>query len=350
MKWCEKYDIIYETDTTKESVIYLNISEFAKVAEVSKSAVSRYFNNGYLSDEKREKIESAIKETGYAPSLSAQSVRTRVTKLIGVIIPKLSSESCARVAEGISNVLSENGYEMLLVNTANDYNKEFEYLELFRKNRVDGVIFLASVFTPLHKTVLNKMHIPVVVVGQSRKGLNCVCHDDFGAAYSLTKLMLKKGAKNPAYIGVTTDDKAAGQERHDGFFMALDEFDMMISSKNCAVSKFTIDSGYEQAKRIFSDSNKPDAIFCATDNIAAGVMRYCAENGIFIPEDVMICGVGDSKIGSITAVTLTSAHFHYKTSGEEAAKMLLDEIKKRNAVPRILRLDFQIIERESTDR
>lgn len=114
----------------------MNISEFAKIAGVSKSAVSRYFNNGYLSEDKRELIEKAIEETGYAPSVSAQNVRTKVTKLIGVILPKLSSESCARITEGISEILNKEGYELLLVNTANDCHKEIEYLELFRQNIV----------------------------------------------------------------------------------------------------------------------------------------------------------------------------------------------------------------------
>lgn len=75
----------------------MNITEFAKAAGVSKSAVSRYFNDGYVSEEKRRLIEAAIEATGYAPSVQAQNVRTRVTKLVGVIIPKLSSrELCKR--------------------------------------------------------------------------------------------------------------------------------------------------------------------------------------------------------------------------------------------------------------
>ena len=173
----------------------MNITEFAKAAGVSKSAVSRYFNDGYVSEEKRRLIEAAIEATGYAPSVQAQNVRTRVTKLVGVIIPKLSSESCAREVEGISQVLSEQGYQLLLVNSANDPKKEVEYLELFRSNRVDGVIFLASVFTPLHDAVLKKMRVPVVIVGQEYKGANCVCHDDYKAAYTAEKLT--KAAKSP---------------------------------------------------------------------------------------------------------------------------------------------------------
>ena len=328
----------------------MNISEFAEYAGVSKSAVSRYFNNGYLSDDKREKIEKAIEETGYSPSISAQAIKTRVTKLVGVIIPKLSSESCARITEGISQVLYEHGYQILLVNTANDCNKEIEYLDLFRQNRVDGVIFLATVFTDVHRSLLKKMHIPVVITGQEYKGFSCVCHDDFGAAYALTELMLHKGAVRPAYIGVTDDDKAAGEARHKGFLKALADNDISLDKHNSVTAEFNIDSGYNCAKKIFSGREHPDCIFCATDNIAAGAILYCRENGIKIPEDVMICGVGDSKIGAITAVPLTSARLHYKTAGIEAAQMLLNSIGRASNVPKIMKLDYEIVERESTNR
>ena len=328
----------------------MNISEFAEYAGVSKSAVSRYFNNGYLGDDKREKIEKAIEETGYSPSISAQAIKTRVTKLVGVIIPKLSSESCARITEGISQVLYEHGYQILLVNTANDYNKEIEYLDLFRQNRVDGVIFLATVFTDVHRSLLKKMHIPVVITGQEYKGFSCVCHDDFGAAYALTELMLHKGAVRPAYIGVTDDDKAAGEARHKGFLKALADNDISLDKHNSVTAEFNIDSGYSCAKKIFSGREHPDCIFCATDNIAAGAILYCCENGIKIPEDVMICGVGDSKIGAITAVPLTSARLHYKTAGIEAAQMLLNSLGRASNVPKIMKLDYEIVERESTNR
>lgn len=328
----------------------MNISEFAEYAGVSKSAVSRYFNNGYLSDDKREKIEKAIEETGYSPSISAQAIKTRVTKLVGVIIPKLSSESCARITEGISQVLYEHGYQILLMNTANDYNKEIEYLDLFRQNRVDGVIFLATVFTDVHRSLLKKMHIPIVITGQEYKGFSCVCHDDFGAAYALTELMLHKGAVRPAYIGVTDDDKAAGEARHKGFMKALADNDISLDKHNSVTAEFNIDSGYSCAKKIFSGREHPDCIFCATDNIAAGAILYCRENGIKIPEDVMICGVGDSKIGAITAVPLTSARLHYKTAGIEAAQMLLNSIGRASNVPKIMKLDYEIVERESTNR
>ncbi len=328
----------------------MNISEFAEYAGVSKSAVSRYFNKGYLSDDKRELIEKAIKETGYAPSLSARSIKTRVTKLVGVILPKLSSESCARITEGISQVLSEQGYQIILANTANDYRKEIEYLDLFRRNRVDGVILLATIFTSRHHSVLSKMHMPVVIVGQQYKGFNSVCHDDYGAAYALTTLMIQKGGKVPGYIGVTDSDKASGEARHKGFLAALADHGITLDPGNAATAEFTIDSGYHCAKKIMRRSAAPDFLFCATDTIAAGAVLCCREQGIRIPKELMLCGVGDSKLGAVTAVPLTSARLHYKTAGIEAAQMLLHSLGRNSSVPKILKLDYEIVTRESTNR
>ena len=327
----------------------MNISEFAKFAGVSKSAVSRYFNEGYLSDDKKALIEEAIQKTGYAPSIAARSVKTRVTKLVGVILPKLSSESCSRITEGIDEILEAEGYKLLLVNTANNPHKEIESLELFRQNRVDGVILLGTIFTDLHKAVLKKMHVPVVIVGQRLKGYNCICHNDEGAAHALTKLMLEKGAKRPAIIGVTPEDKAAGKARMEGFLRALNEYGISCDGKFSEIAGFTMDSGYDHAKHMYSrKGDKPDALFCATDDIAAGAMLYLRDQGLRVPEDVMVCGIGDTKLAKNTYCPLTTARLHYKTAGIEAANMLLSAVRHGDKIQRTLQLDYDIVERAST--
>ena len=329
----------------------MNISEFSKLAGVSKSAVSRYFNDGYLSDEKKAMIEKALRETGYAPSLAARTVKTRVTKLVGVILPKLSSESCSRITEGIDEILEAEGYKLLLVNTANNPHKEIESLELFRQNRVDGVILLGTIFTDLHKSVLKKMHVPVVIVGQKLKGFNCICHNDEGAARALTRQMLEKGAKRPAIIGVTPEDKAAGKARMDGFLRALGEFQLSPDERMIETAQFTMDSGYDHARHLFSKPGpKPDCLFCATDDIAAGAMLYLRDIGLRVPEDVMVCGIGDTKLARNTYCPLTTARLHYKTAGIEAANMLLSSIRHGDKIQRTLQLDYDVVERESTKR
>ena len=108
----------------------MTIAEIASRAGVSKAAVSRYLNNGYVSSEKREAIRRVIEETGYVPSQQAQTLRTGKSRMVGVIVPRIDSESISRVVAGISRVLEEQGYRLLLANTDNRVEKELEYLDM----------------------------------------------------------------------------------------------------------------------------------------------------------------------------------------------------------------------------
>lgn len=326
----------------------MNITEFAAFAGVSKAAVSRYFNNGYLSADKRAKIADAVAKTGYRPSAQAQTLRTRQTRQIGVIMPKLSSESCSRVVEGISCVLRDKGYQLLLVNTSNDTKKEVEALDMFRHNYVDGVILIATIFTQQHRDILQNMHLPVVIVGQKYDGLNCVYHNDYGAAKALTRLMLEKGCRHPGYLGVTLYDKAAGLARREGFDAALKEAGIPLRLDRMSIAEFNMESGYHQAETLFGKADHLDGLFCATDNIALGALQYCRTHGIRVPEDLLMVSVGDSKAGRVAYVPLTSAHLHYRTSGEEAAELLLQMLAKERAGTRAIQLDYSIRERHST--
>ena len=327
----------------------MNITEFARYAGVSKAAVSRYFNGGYLSSDKRARIEAAVQATGYHPSMQAQMLRTRRTRQVGVILPKLSSDSCPRIVEGIGSVLEESGYQLLLINTANDPQKEIRALDTLRQHTVDGILLIATVFTPEHKAVLERLHMPVVVIGQNFPGYSCVYHDDFGAAQAATAHMLKKGRHTPGYLGVTLLDKAAGQARREGYEAALKAAGLPVLPQRMAVAKFNADSGYEQAARLLERDRHIDCLFCATDAIALGAMQYCRERGIRIPEDLMVASVGDSRVGRSAFVPLTSAHLHYKTAGHDAAALLMEFLSDPHTVPRSQILGFELKCRESTE-
>ena len=95
----------------------MNINEIAELAGVSRATVSRYLNDGYVSEEKRAAIRKVIEETGYRPSQQARNLRSKVTKLVGVIIPEIESGSVSQMVSGISEVLSVKGYQLLLADT-----------------------------------------------------------------------------------------------------------------------------------------------------------------------------------------------------------------------------------------
>ena len=299
----------------------MNITAFAQYAGVSKAAVSRYFNGGYLSAEKRAQIAAAVEATGYRPSMQAQMLRTRRTRQIGVIMPRLSSESCARMVEGISRVLDDQNYQLLLINTANNNTREVRALDTLRHDTVDGIILIATMFTPEHHAVLQSLHVPVVIVGQQYPGFSCVFHDDFGAV---------------------------GLARREGFDSALQDAGLVPQPQRMSIAKFNMESGYHQAEQLFGRAPGLDCLFCATDSIALGALQYCRSHSLRVPDDIMIAAVGDNRIGRVAYVPLTSAHLHYRTAGDKAARLLLDMLADPHAEPQMIKLDYELKCRAST--
>lgn len=325
----------------------MNISDIAKMAGVSPAAVSRYLNQGYISEEKKEAIRRVIAQTGYTPSKQAQTLRTKRTKVIGVVIPKIDSESISRIVAGISCELNEAGYQLLLANTENNTDQELTYLRTFRQNNVDGIILIATMLTPKHKALLKSLTIPVVVLGQKTDLASCIYHDDYHAAYDLTKYLIEKGRTHIGYIGVTLKDIAVGTDRRNGFLDCMKDHNLLVSEEQLAIGAFDMENGYDNARLIRKKKPETDAFLCATDTIAIGAMKYLHEFGVKIPEEIAVCGFGNGKTAAVVTPSLTTIHYYYRTSGIEGARMLLEKLQGKNVPLKTIMLGYEIIEHDS---
>lgn len=326
----------------------MTISEIAKLAGVSSAAVSRYFNNGYISEEKRTAIRKVVEETGYRPSVQAQTLRTKKTKMIGVIIPRIDSSAMGSVLAGVLSETNANGYHILLAVTENTPEKELEYLSVFDNKQVDAIIFVATVFTAAHRRALKKISLPLVIVGQRLDGYNCVYHDDFGAGYEMTRHVISQGKKQIGFIGVTKQDKAVGDERYRGFCDAVAESGMPDLKENYIISDFSIEDGCEKAGILLERCPDMDALVCATDKIAVGAIRCLKKQGKRIPDDIMVAGHGDSTLSIVSEPMLTTIHYYYEDSGSRAVKILLDILNKGDTAIKELKLGYDILVRTST--
>ena len=329
----------------------LNIIDIAKLAGVSKSTVSRYLNNGYVGTESREKIKKIIEETGFMPQSHAKSLRTGKTNLIGVIVPKISTETAPRVVQGITEVLSENNYDVLIANTNLSVEKEFEYLNIFKNNQVDGVIFMGTKITPKHRKIMDKLNVPIVVVAQYMDNYPCVYHDDFNAAKYMTEYLIGKGHKNIGFIGVYEEDRSVGLERKNGYIAALNENDLEVDMENLKLGDFSYESGYELSKKLIKKNNIPTAIFAVTDNLAIATIDCLKDNGLNVPEDVAVVSIGDTRISQVVSPKLTTIHYYYKTSGRKSGEIMLEllknGIKTSKTIKKNIKLSYRLIERNS---
>lgn len=325
----------------------MTIAEIAARAGVSKTAVSRYLNDGYVSAEKREAIRKVIEETGYVPSRQAQMLRTGQSGLIGVILPRIDSESIGRIVRGISRVLGSSSYQLLLANTENHAEKELEYLDVFRKGRVDGILLVATMLTPAHRRAIRECQVPVVAEGQYLSDASCVYHDDHGAAHALTQELIGAGCRRIAYFGVTTRDKAAGLARRQGFLEGLGEARISVDEALMATCDFSVESGAEACTRLLDSGVDFDGIFCATDSIAIGAKKWLEEHGRHIPTDIALAGIGHSRLSELVRPRLATAHYYYQSSGEEAARDLLEIIEQGIDRKKQLMLGFAVHRGES---
>ncbi|GAA0083997.1 LacI family DNA-binding transcriptional regulator [Clostridium sp. CTA-7] len=329
----------------------LNIIDIAKLAGVSKSTVSRYLNDGYVSNESRDKIKKVLMETGFQPQRQAKTLRTKKTNLIGVIVPKISTETASRVIEGITEVLSPKGYDVLIANTNLSIDKEIEYLQIFKNNQVDGIIFMATKVTEKHIEVMNKLQVPIVVVAQKIENYPSVYYDDYNAAKEATQYIINKGHSNIGFVGVYNEDISAGFYRSKGYIDSLAENNIKFIESNVKKGDFSQESGYKSAKELMEKDNKPTAIFAVTDNLAIGVIEYLRENNYNVPKDVSVLSIGDSRLSKVITPKLTTIHYYYKTSGRESAGIILDILEEGKTssknIDKNIKLSYRLIERDS---
>ena len=325
----------------------MTVTEIAKLAGVSKACVSRYFNHGYVSEEKRKKIKEVIEQTGYVPSKKIQSQLQTVKPTIGVIIPKINSESISRVIAGISQVLNREGYRMLLADTENSIEKEIQYLQSFKQDNLAGIIFSATIITKQHLELLQSLTVPIVILSQNVPEFSCVYHDDYGAAAAMAEKLAGLKRKNYGAVLVTSEDKAAGDARCNGFKDTMKKNHIQLNDKAITYSEFSLESGYDAAEKLFSQAPDTEAVFCATDTIAIGVIQYLKGIGKRIPEDVAVTGIGHSRMTEIISPTLTTAHLFYKSTGIEGADMLIKIIDSGIDMKNKLKMGFEVIQQES---
>ena len=324
------------------------LSDVAALAGVSPTTVSRVLNNrGYLSENTRTKVHDAMRELGYRPNAIARSLQGQRSQMVGLIFPTVANPFYGEMVYRLESYLAEAGYRVILCNSDDHPEQEKRYLEMLFSNQVDGIILIATVFTPAHEEVLGGLTLPLVVLNQSHPGKSCVYQNNEGALHDITELALKKGTR-PAYIGVHEEDTSAGRMSHRGFLDACHEAGVEVPERAQVVTTSTVDTGYMAAEQILHDYPEVDTIVCATDSIAYGTLTCLQEYGHRVPEDIQVTGIGDGDLSQIVNPTLTTVHPYYKTSGIEAAKMLVGLMNDSDTAQRDIRMGYELVVRNST--
>lgn len=314
------------------------ITDIAREAGVSKSTVSRYFNDGYVKEETKEKIKAVIDRTGFEPSAAASNLKAKQTRMIGVVAPTMTSPSTGRLLNSMDNALRELGYACLIITTDHQSSREISAIEYLRSLRVDGIVLIATNLGQEHQILQKSSSIPFLVMGQKFPSGISIIYDDYQAGFTIGEYASKMGHRNIAYIGVSGSDFAIGHERKRGVMDGLSRH-AQVESLSLTETAFSYDQARAVARSIL-DQRTPDLIICATDQIALACFKEVRSRNLSVPEDVSIIGFGGHDIDTLLTPALATIRFPSEEAGQLCAKTLVDMIQN-NAVPKLQVLGFE---------
>ncbi|MBN1468413.1 MAG: LacI family DNA-binding transcriptional regulator [Fusobacteriaceae bacterium] len=321
-----------------------NINEVAKLAGVSVATVSRVLNNNYMvSDEKKQKVLEAVKELDYQPNTYAKNLRQSENKMILVVCTIMMEQAL----DGIKDAAQQAGYDVIF-----DYlgfrDPKSNALKFLQSGLVGGVIFL-NVFHYDDELARVMKEYPNVMCGEfiSKSNSTSVSIDDEKAAYEMTDYLIKQNKKRIAFIGLSDDFKFA-VDRERGYKRALFDNEYQLDNKLILKGEYSFETGVEAAKKLVELENKPDAIFCAQDMIAAGVIEHLKENNINVPNDIIVAGFDNHEISEMIRPKITTVAQPFYEMGKESAKALISLIKDEDTIGKRIYLNHELFIREST--
>lgn len=302
-----------------QSMKQLTMSDIAKLANVGKSTVSRYFNGGYVADETRLKIQEIIEQYDYVPNPTAQALKAKHSYQIAIISPTMESVTSGKVITAMDEEFRSLGYTPFIFNTNHNLERELMSLLSLSRMNVEGVILLATQITDAHLELVSKLSIPVLFVAQASTQVPYITPEDYEAGYALARHVIQKGHQNLLYIGVGEEDVSVGVNRKKGIFQAC--MDLGVEEPRLIRTDFT----YETTMRVLEQQlhlQDETAILCATDTIAFATYHTLHTLGKRVPEDISLASFGGYQISSIMRPSLCTIKFDYEKEGTLAARYL----------------------------
>ena len=309
----------------------ITISEIAKLANVSKSAVSIVLNNKTgVSEKTRNKVLQIIKKYNYNPNQIAQSLAARETKSIGLIIKEIDNPYYSKVMKGVYDSCSKLGYSVLLGSSELSSNKESEILNTLLNKRVDGLLM-----SPLQNEDANyaylanliKEEYPLVLLGEVENySTNIVDIDNVKAAYDAVTYLINLGHKKIAHLaGPLYSDHR--QKRLEGYKQALIDNNISINKDYIvSIEPFT-PNGYKAGTELFADNfEHPSAVFCYNDLVAIGLINALSDLNIKVPEEVSVIGFDNIDFSEFVKIPLTTIQMPAYEIGYTAATLLIKQI------------------------
>ncbi len=308
----------------------VTIKDIARTLGIAPSTVSRALkDHPDISPETKQLVQTFAKKVNYRPNALALGLRKSKTNTIGVIIPEIVHHFFSSVISGIEDVAYGKGYNVMICQTNESFERETINVQALIDNRVDGILVSMSknslVFDHFQDIIDNG--IPLIFFDRVCESIEShrVIADDFEGARIATKHLIDKGCRRILHLA-GPQHLLIGKNRQEGYVMALKEHDIPVREAliyNCD----TREGVFENGDKILSLAADIDGVFSVNDSTAIAVMQLFQRNGYRIPEDIAVIGFGDGPNASIAYPPLSTVEQKGYEIGQEAMRMLSAQIE-----------------------
>ncbi len=313
------------------------LEEVAARAGVGRGTASRVINGSpRVSDRTRAAVEQAVADLGYVPNRAARALAANRADAVALVIPEPETRLFAEpyfsdIIRGVACELADTDLQLLLtlVRTAKERQRLADYLAA---HRVDGVLMISAHAADPLPDVLDRIDIPAVLGGR-RSARETVAHvdsDNLGGARSAVTHLAERGRRTIATITGSLDMYTA-QCRLDGYREALDAADLPRDPDLVERADFTEEGGRRAMAALLARRPDLDAVFAASDVMAAGARRVLRQHGRKVPDDVALVGYDDSPVARHMDPPLTSVRQATEEMGRAMVRVLLEQMATRES-------------------
>ncbi|TKJ47751.1 LacI family transcriptional regulator [Candidatus Aerophobetes bacterium Ae_b3a] len=323
---------------------FVTIKDVAKEAKVSVATVSHVINKTrFVSEFTRQKVLKTMARLHYQPDGIAQSLRSKRTNTIGLIISDIANSFYPEVVRAIEKEMVKKGYSIILTDTDDNIEKEKKLVTLLFNRRVDGFIIVTAGEEKEHIEFLLQRDIPVVLLDRRISGLklDAVLVDNRGGTKKLIQHLINLGHKRIAIITGSLN-VFTGKERLNGYLEALKEHSLPVDDRLIKKGNFRRESGYFSTLELLSLNPPPSVIFACNNLIGLGVMDALQKKEIQIPEEMGIAIFDDLPWFKHLNIPLTVVAQPAFRLGEIAAKLLLERIRGKRKKPKEVVLGVEL--------
>jgi LacI family transcriptional regulator len=311
------------------------ILQVAQKAGVSVATVSRIVNklDGF-SEETRIRVEEAILALGYQPNAIARGLVSRRTRTIGVLLPSVTNHFATPLLQGLEDAAHTAGYSVIVCNTESNGRRTMEYLRVLGEKQVDGLVFTSEWVSPDYGRALEALRVPVVLVAtaSAEYAFPSVKVDDRAASRDAVNYLLARGHRDIGLISGPASDPIAGGPRIEGWRDALRAAGLAASDRHMAFGDFHFPSGRRAMAELWARCPEVTAVFATSDEMAMGVLSFCHEQGIPVPERLSVVGYDDTQIAEMGNPPLTSVHQPVYEMGQAAATLLFQTEERKGRI------------------